>query len=50
MCQETWVLPLPSCVTLGGLLPFSEPHWFPHFSNGGKESFLLTSLLWSEHT
>ena len=45
-----WVLPLPSCVTLGRLLPFSEPHWFPHFSNGGKESFLLTSLLWSEHT
>lgn len=50
MRQKTWVLPLPSCVTSGGSLPFSEPHCFPHFSNGGKESFLLTSLLWSEHT
>ena len=25
MRPKTWVLPLPSCVTLGGLLPFSEP-------------------------
>lgn len=50
MLQKALVLPLPSCVTLGGLLPFSEPLWFPHLRNGGKESFLLTSLLWSGHT
>lgn len=50
MHQKTWVLPLPSCVTLGGLLPSSEPLCFPQLRNRGKESFLITLLLWSEHT